>query len=82
MTKRKSVATTPKNKSLAKTPKNKKVPDGVRPLTPRVLVRPYESRGFFEPPVTIDVTLDADDDLSRYVLKFIVILFICKCGNL
>ena len=29
-----------------------------------MLVRPYESNGFFEPPVTIDVTLDADDDLS------------------
>ena len=56
-------------KNVATTPKNKKAPDGVRPLTPRVLVRPYESRGFFEPPVTIDVTLDADKDLSVTEVK-------------
>ena len=31
-------------------------PDGVIPLTPRVLIRSYKSRGFLDPPITIDET--------------------------
>ncbi len=42
------------------------VPAGVTPLTPRVLVRPYATKGFFEPPITIDETnsMLVDGDVS------------------
>ena len=39
------------------------------PLTPRLLVKSYKSQGFFEPPVTIDETIDLTDEPQTPVQK-------------
>jgi hypothetical protein len=47
---------TPKNTSQVNGARKVILPEGVKPLTPRVLVRPYASKGFLDPPITIDET--------------------------